>query len=212
MTGCSKKNDVYSTNYSGTLELTEHVLGAKLPGRLTTLTVKEGDLVKASQLLATLDHYEQAKKDLERTQELFKSGGATAQAVEYAQLTLQDQQIVSPIDGVVLVKAADIGEMLQAGAGVLVIGNPQEQWIKVFLPEGLMGQVKLGQKTSIRVDGIDKAYEGHVSFIGTKGEFTPRNLQSKEDRMTQVFALKVVVDHPDESIHPGVSAQVEFKK
>ncbi len=212
ITGCTKKNDVYSSHYSGTLELTEHVLGSKAAGKLSTLEVKEGDLVKKGQVLATLDHYEQAKKDFDRTQELFKSGGTNAQAVEYAQLALDDQQIVSPIDGVVLVKTSDIGEILPAGAGIVVVGDPQDQWIKIFLQEGLIGQIKMGQKASITVDGLNKVYEGHISFLATKGEFTPRNLQSKEDRMTQVFAIKVALDKPDEFVHPGVSAEVEFKQ
>lgn len=211
MTGCAKNNNIYSTYYSGTLELTDHVLGSKTAGKLASIEVKEGDAVKKGQVLATFDRYEQAKKDYDRASELFKTGGTNAQAVEYAQLALDDQRIVSPIDGVVLVKTAEIGEVLSSGAAVVVVGNPQDQWIKVFLPEGLMGQIKMGQKASVLVDGIKQAYPGHVRFIAISGEFTPRNLQSKEDRMTQVFAVKVALDSPDEHIHPGVSAQVEFK-
>ena len=208
--GCSPKQDAFNTKYSGTLELTEHVLGAKVAGRLTTLDVKEGDMVKASQVLATLDRYEQAKKDDERVSELLKSGGSNAQALEYAQLAVEDQQIISPIDGIVLVKSAEIGETLSAGAGVVVVGDLKDQWVKIFLPEGLIGQIHLGQKALIRFDGLDKSYEGHISFIGTKAEFTPRNVQSSEERITQVFAVKVALDKPDEYVHPGVASDVEF--
>lgn len=210
--GCSSKNDIFHNHYSGTLELTEHVLGTKVSGKLSTLEVKEGDVVKKTQVLATMDHFEQAKKDYERTVELFKIGGTNAQSVEYAQLALEDQQITSPINGVVLVKSAEIGETLSAGAAVVVVGNPQDQWIKVFLQERLIGQIKIGQQASVVVDGLTKIYAGHVSFIAIRGEFTPRNLQSKEDRMTQVFAVKVTLDHPDDNVHPGVSAEVEFKR
>lgn len=207
--GCSK-TDVFHTQYSGTLELTEHVLGAKVAGRLTTLTVKEGDIVHAGQLVATLDRYEQVQKDLQRTIELFNTGGTNAQAVEYAKLAAEDQQIISPVDGIVLVKAAEVGETLSSGAGVIVVGDPKDQWIKIFLPEGQLGQVHLGQKASVTFDGMKKSYQGHVSFIATQGEFTPRNLQSKEDRITQAFAVKVTLDNPDEYTHPGVSADVKF--
>ena len=210
--GCSARNDLYSTHYSGTLELTQHVLGSKVSGRLNTLTVKEGDIVKVGTQIATFDRYDQAKKDLERLQELFKTGGATAQSVEYAQLTLEDQQIIAPVEGIVLIKSAEVGETLQAGAGVVVLGNPQDQWIKVYLPESLVGQIQLNQKAQVHVEGINKSYPEHISYIATKGEFTPRNLQSKEDRMTQVFAIKVSLDMPDQYIHPGVSAEVQFLK
>ena len=209
--GCSARKDIFSQRYSGTLELTEHVLGAKVAGRVMTLVVQEGDLVQAGQVIATLDRYDQAKKDYERLQELLKTGGANAQAVEYAQLAMQDQQIVSPIDGVVLVKSAQVGEMLASGAGVVVIGDIKEQWVKIFLPEGLVGQIQLGQKASIRFDGLDKVYEGRLSFLATKAEFTPRNVQTSEERITQVFAVKVMLEKPDEHTHPGVTADVEFK-
>lgn len=211
--GCSSKEDVFHTRYSGTLELTEHVLGAKIAGRVDALSVKEGDVVKANQVIATLDRYAQAKRDYERTVELFKTGGATAQGVEYAQLAMEDQQVISPINGVVLLRTVEVGEIVPAGAGIVVVGNPKDQWVKIFLAEGVIGQVKMGQKAHVFFDGSEgRSYAGHISFIATKGEFTPRNLQSKEDRMTQVFAVKVALDHPDEHVHPGIAADVTFTK
>src|SRR3989338_3987534 len=79
--------------FSGTLELTEHSLGARTSGRLTTLLVDEGDEVKAGQLLATLDRYEQAKHDYERAAKLLEQGGTTQQAVEQAKLTFDDESV-----------------------------------------------------------------------------------------------------------------------
>lgn len=210
--GCSAKPDAFSATYAGTLELTEHVLGAKVAGRLSTMNVKEGDFVKVNQLLATMDRYEQAQKDYDRLKELYNTGGANAQSLEYAKLALDDQQIVSPIDGIVLVKTSETGEILPAGAGVLVVGNIADQWIKVFMPEGVIGQVKRGQKAKIYFDGMTKSYDGQISFIATKAEFTPRNVQTPEERVTQVFAVKVKLDQPDEYLHPGVAADVQFIK
>jgi multidrug resistance efflux pump len=210
--GCSTKATIEYSKFSGTLELTDHVLGTKVAGRLTTLNVKEGDLVKAAQLIATLDRYEQTKKDYERTVELYNAGGTNTQAVEYAKLAMEDQEIISPIDGVILVKSAEVGETIPSGAGVVVVGDLKDQWVKIFVSEGLIGQIKMGQRASVIFDGLKNSYEGHVSFIGTKAEFTPRNVQSPEERITQVFAVKVRLDQPDEHIHPGVAADVEFKK
>src|SRR3989338_8942417 len=82
---------------SGTLELTEYSLGARVPGRLSTLKVDEGKRVKKGQLIATLDRYDQAKRDYERAFQLFNEGGATKQTLEEAQLSLEDQQIISPV-------------------------------------------------------------------------------------------------------------------
>src|SRR6185503_10952380 len=91
--GCERNHRL---KFSGTLELTEHALGAKVAGRMATLTVDEGDEVKKGQLLGTLDRYEQAKKDHDRAQNLMNQGGATQQSLEYSALSVDDQQIVPP--------------------------------------------------------------------------------------------------------------------
>lgn len=196
--------------FSGTLEMTEHQLGAKAAGRVSTLLVQEGDKVTAGQLIATLDRYEQARKDLERAQALFAQGGATAQDVEYAQLAMEDQQVVSPIDAVVLVKAREVGEMAQAGAPVVVIGDPKDQWVRVFIPEGAINRIRMGQKASLSFDGMTQTYLGHVRYIATKAEFTPRNVQTAEERVTQAFAVKVAADIGDLPAHAGVAVDVTF--
>ena len=84
--GCGQ-NQHSSLKFSGTLELTEHALGAKVAGRIVSLTVDEGDEVKQGQLLATLDRYEQTRKDYERSESLVSQGGATQQSLEYAALS-----------------------------------------------------------------------------------------------------------------------------
>lgn len=196
--------------FSGTMEMTEHVLGVKASGRLTTLNVKEGDLVKKGQLLATFDRFEQNKKDYARVGVLYINGGANLQALENARLSMEDQQVVSPLDGVVLNKSAETGEIIPAGGGVVVIGDPTDQWVKIFVSEDLMHHLSINQTATIAVDGSDKKYKGHVSFIADKAEFTPRNVQTPEERVTQTFAVKIAVDDPDENLHAGVAADVRF--
>jgi multidrug efflux pump subunit AcrA (membrane-fusion protein) len=208
--GCGRQKDIRQVTFSGTMELTEHVLGAKVAGRITTLNVDEGDIVKKVEILATLERYEQSKKDFERTNVLYQNGGANQQSLEYAQLTLEEQEVVSPIDGVVLVKDVETGEIVQAGAGVVVIGDPKDQWIKIYVSEDLVHQLRIGQEASIAVDGAKGPYKGHVSFISDKAEFTPRNIQTPEERVTQTIAVKITVDNPDENLHAGVSADVKF--
>ncbi len=87
ISGCSRQKDIKHMTFSGTMEMTEHVLGVKAAGRLTTLNVKEGDMVKKGQLLATFDRFEQNKKDYERVIVLYKNGGADQQTLENAQLS-----------------------------------------------------------------------------------------------------------------------------
>ena len=208
--GCSRQN-LNNQTFSGTLEMTEHQLGAKAAGRVATLSVEEGDMVKASQVIATLDRFVQANKDLERAKLLFNQGGANQQSVEYAQLAMEDEQIVAPLDGIVLVKVREVGESAVAGAPVVVIGDLKDQWVKIFVMEGIINQVQLGQKALISFDGLSKRYNGHVRYIATKAEFTPRNVQTPEERVTQAFAVKVAIDDPDLHAHQGVAADVKFQ-
>jgi multidrug resistance efflux pump len=208
--GCAQPKDIKKMTFSGTMELTEHVLGAKVAGRLTTLNVDEGDFVKKGQILGTLDRFEQSKKDYDRIAVLLKNGGANQQTLEYAQLTMEDQQIISPIDGVVLVKDVETGEIVPAGGGVIVIGDPHDQWLKIYVSEDLVHQLALNQQATILVDGSKQAYKGHVTFIADKAEFTPRNVQTPEERVTQTIAVKITVDDPDENLHAGVAADVKF--
>jgi len=211
MSGCSGKKDFKKMTFSGTMEMTEHVLGVKAAGRLTTLSVKEGDQVHQGQLLATFDRFEQNKKDYARVGVLYKNGGANQQTLENAQLAMEDQEVISPINGVVLVKSAETGEIIPAGGGVVVIGDPLDQWVKIFVSEDLMHQLSLDQTATIKVDGDDKTYKGHVSFIADKAEFSPRNVQTPEERVTQTFAVKISVDDADENLHAGVAADVKFE-
>ena len=208
--GCSGKKDFKDMIFSGTMEMTEHVLGVKAAGRLTTLNVKEGDTVKKGQLLATFDRFEQNKKDYSRVGVLYNNGGANQQTLENAQLAMEDQQIISPLNGIVLVKSAETGEIIPAGGGVVVVGDPSDQWVKIFVSEDLMHQLSLAQTAAISVDGNNKTYKGHVSFIADKAEFTPRNVQTPEERVTQTFAVKIAVDDADADIHAGVAADVKF--
>ncbi len=208
--GCARQKDIKNMTFSGTMELTEHVLGAKAAGRLTTLNVDEGDFVKKGQLLATFDRFEQSKKDYTRVGVLYKNGGANQQSLEYARLTMEDQQVISPADGIVLIKDVETGEIIPAGGGVVVIGDPHDQWVKIYVSEDMVHQLGLNQQASIFVDGSSQAYKGHVTFIADKAVFTPRNVQTPEERVTQTIAVKITVDNPDENLHAGVSADVKF--
>lgn len=194
--------------FSGTLEMTEHSVGARVPGRLTTLNVQEGDTVQKGQRIGTLDRFEQAKKDYERAESVHKSGGVTDQALEHAKLDLEDQEIVSPVDGVVLTKVRETGEIVPAGGPVADLGDSKDLWVRIYVPEGVINKVRMGQSAEVRFDGLKKPFNGRVSFIAPRAEFTPRNVQTSEERVTQTFAVKVAVDDPDRALRPGVSADV----
>lgn len=199
-----------SLSYSGTLEMTEHSVGARVAGRLVSLLVEEGDEVKKGQLIGTLDRCEQAKRDYDRVKALYNEGGTDEQSVEYAKLAMEDQQVVSPVDGVVLLKVHEAGEIVAQGGAVAVIGDRSKIWVRVYVPEGAINRVRLGQKATLRFDGLKKTCKGRVSFIAPKAEFTPRNVQTPEERVTQTFAVKVTIEDPEPFLRPGVASDVSI--
>ncbi len=194
--------------FSGSLEMTEHLLGARVAGRIATVAVKEGDEVEPGQLLATLDRYEQTKRDHQRTLQLQKQGGFSDQAVEQAALAMEDQEIRSPIRGVVLVKTKEVGEVAGAGTPVFDVGDRGDLWVRIHISEGLINRVRMDQPAQIHFDGLPQTFEGRVCFIAVKAEFTPRNVQTPEERVTQTFAVKVRLKDPPVYLRPGVSADV----
>jgi HlyD family secretion protein len=197
--------------FSGTLEYTEHLVGVRVPGRLSEVSFDEGESVTKGQVLARLDRWEQVKRDLDRAERLHAKGGVADQALEEARLALQDQEVRSPVDGVVLSKVRQAGEVAAAGGAVAVVGEDKTPFVRVYVPEDKLSAVRVGQAALLRFDGLDKTAKGRVVFISPKAEFTPRNAQTPEDRATLTFAVKIAPDGNDPALKPGLAADVSFE-
>jgi len=133
-----------------------------------------------------------------------------------AALALIDVQLVktsiaSPIDGIVLSRNLEVGEMLSPASIVLTIGQLEEVNLIVYIPETEYGKIRLGDQVSITVDSFpDKSFRGTVTYISDQAEFTPRNVQTIEGRRTTVYAVKITVPNPDYELKPGLPADVNF--
>jgi HlyD family secretion protein len=128
--------------------------------------------------------------------------------VQIAKLT-----VYAPIDGTVLERNIEPGEIALAGSTALLIGNLNQLTITVYVPEDRYGDIRLGQKVEFTVDSFPgKTFSGSVSRIATQAEFTPRNVQTAEGRSTTVFAVEIAVDHPTADLKPGMPADVTFQK
>jgi HlyD family secretion protein len=126
--------------------------------------------------------------------------------VQIAKLTL-----VAPLDGVVLTRSVEPGEMAAAGASLLVVGQLQSLTITVYIPEDRYGEINLGQSADIQVDSFPaEVFSGRVVHIADKAEFTPRNVQTSEGRRTTVFAIQLALDANDGRLKPGMPADVTF--
>jgi len=124
---------------------------------------------------------------------------------------LADTRLYAPISGVVFRKNVELGEIVQAGAAVFTVGDLDRPWVKVYVKEDKLALVKLGQKAKITVDTYkDRVYEGTVTFISSDAEFTPKNVQTQEERVKLVFGVKVTVTNKDQELKPGMPADVRI--
>jgi HlyD family secretion protein len=124
---------------------------------------------------------------------------------------LADTVAVSPVSGVVLVKSADVGEVLAPGATVVTVGDIDHPWLRGYVNETDLGRVKLGAKVKITTDSFPgKAYWGRVSFISSEAEFTPKQIQTQEERVKLVYRIKIEVDNPRHELKSNMPADAEI--
>jgi HlyD family secretion protein len=135
-----------------------------------------------------------------------------------AQIAITDTQIndtvvTAPVDGVVLVKSAELGEVLAAGTTVVTIGDIDHPWLRAYINESDLGRVQLGQSAGLTTDSFPgKNYPGRVSFIASEAEFTPKQIQTKEERVKLVYRIKIEVDNQRHELKSNmpVDAQIQL--
>ena len=119
--------------------------------------------------------------------------------------------IYTSVSGVVLMRSIEPGEVLAPGAAAFTIGRLDSMTITVFVPEDRYGQIRLQDRAEVTVDSFpDRTFEAVVANIAEQAEFTPRNVQTQEERVTTVFAIRLDVLDPDGRIKPGMPADVIF--
>jgi HlyD family secretion protein len=125
---------------------------------------------------------------------------------------LADTLAYSPVDGVVLVKAADVGEVLAAGTTIVTIGDIDHPWLRAYVNETDLGRIKLGTKAKVTTDSYPgKEYEGHVSFIASEAEFTPKQIQTKEERVKLVYRIKIDLQNPEHELKSNMPADAVLR-
>jgi HlyD family secretion protein len=133
-----------------------------------------------------------------------------------ASLALIDSQLadtvaISPVDGVVLVKAADVGEVLAPGTTVVTVGDIDHPWLRGYVNETDLGKVKLGSKARVTTDSYPgKVYDGRVTFISSEAEFTPKQIQTQQERVKLVYRIKIEVENPRRELKSNMPADAEI--
>ncbi len=124
------------------------------------------------------------------------------------ELDIDHSTLLSPTDGAVLVKANELGEVVLPGATVATIAEIDKVWLKGYIGEKDLGLVKLGQEVNITTDSFPgKIYRGIVTFISSRAEFTPKNVQTREERVKQVYRVKITIPNPEQELKIGMPAE-----
>jgi HlyD family secretion protein len=122
-----------------------------------------------------------------------------------------DAMLRSPVSGYVTAKLADAGEVIPRGAPIVVVTDLDHAWANVYVDEPLVPRLKLGQKATLVTDAGQRL-EGTITFISPKAEFTPRNVQTAEERTKLVYRIKVTADNREGVLKPGMPVEAEVPR
>lgn len=124
---------------------------------------------------------------------------------------LADTVAISPVDGVVLVKSADVGEILAPGTTVVTVGDIEHPWLRGYINETDLGKVKLGSPVHVKTDSYPgKTYNGRVTFIASEAEFTPKQIQTEQERVKLVYRIKIELDNSSRELKSNMPADGEI--
>jgi HlyD family secretion protein len=172
----------------------------------------EDDLKKSEELfkdsaISEMD-FERVKRNRDIVDMELKSASASLKAKKE---NLKKFFVISPVNGYISLKYLRAGETTLPGSPVVEILDPSLLYLNVYVPENELPKISIDQAVRIRIDAFPgEAFQGKVSFIANKAEFTPRNIQTKEDRTLLVYRVKIIVDNPEGKIKSGIYGDAVF--
>lgn len=141
--------------------------------------------------------------------------GATRSRIDQINDQIEDTRVVNPVEGTVLTTFAEPHEMVQTGQPLYRIAGLDTLILRVYVSGAQLPGIKLGQQTEVLVDknaDENQSAVGRISWIASEAEFTPEQIQTKEERVTQVYAVKVRVPNPDGVLKIGMPGEVNFSR
>ena len=180
--------------------------------RTEVIHAQEGQVERARAALkmAQANALEMKRREEELVTRRAEIGRSTA-SLALIDSQMADTVAISPVDGVVLVKAADVGEVLAPGTTVVTVGDIDHPWLRGYINETDLGRVKLGSRAKVTTDSYPgKTYAGRVTFISSEAEFTPKQIQTQQERVKLVYRIKIEVDNPRHELKSNMPADAEI--
>ena len=188
---------------------------AGLSATASRARLAETSLARVEKLYAagnlTRQEIDRARSDAAAARDARAAAGTAVDAAraqhDIAQARMNDCTVIAPVSGTVSAVAFRLGETVLAGSVPITIIDLDQTWLTVYLPERLLGRVKLGDTCRARIDDYPKKdFLGTLTFISDQAEFTPKDIQTKEERINQVYRVKITLPNPDHILKPGMPA------
>jgi HlyD family secretion protein len=169
---------------------------------------------RPEEIASALAHYQQAQATFEK----FERGNRREDvdlakaSFSYDEARFRERQVVAPAAATVEVLDVRPGDLIAPNIPVATLLERDQIYVRIYIPETEIGHVTVGQKAEVRVDSFSKTlFDGVVEQINQQAEFLPRNVQTREERVHQVFGVKVRIDDPSNRIRAGMAADVKLK-
>jgi len=185
-----------------------------------SVTSKQRDDAEARLIVATAQQSAAAEalnkvRRLARPEEIQAAEARLAQARAAADLLakqIADSTVVAPAGGIVTHKAVEAGELVAPGATIFTLADLDSVYVMIYVTELEIGRIKLGGGVEVRIDAFpDRPFTGTITYISPEAEFTPKNVQTKEDRVKLVFGVKVEIPNPEGLLKPGLPADAVIR-
>src|SRR5271170_1538077 len=149
-----------------------------------------------------------AARSADRDVDVAKANIQDAQRnLELSKIILGYTTLQAPFSGVILVRNAELGEVMQPGTPVVTLADLDHVWLRAYISETDLGKVRWGQDAIVTTDSYpDKKYHGRISFIASDAEFTPKSVETHKERVTLVYRIKIDIDNPRHELKPGMPA------
>jgi HlyD family secretion protein len=136
----------------------------------------------------------------------------TARAsLEMARIVLGYTTLKAPFDGVILVRQAELGEVVSPGAAIVTLADIDHVWLRAYVNEPDVGKIRLGEAATVTTDSYPgKEYPGRISFISEAAEFTPKSVETHAERVTLVYRIRIDIDNPSHELVPGLPADARI--
>lgn len=211
--------------YVGTIEATKIDISARISSVISSFHAKEGYKVKKGDVLVQMacedikQNFELAKRDFERAERLFKIGSLSQENFDHLKAKRDDTSLkldwcsnTALKDATVLNTYREEGEYVNPGTKLLTLADLSEVWTIIYIPQPLLSKISTGMKVTAFLPELDiRQFEGKITYISDAAEFTPKNVQTREERTRLVFGVKVIFPNPDGILKPGMSLEVKLE-